>query len=125
VRPQSAKAKGRRLQQEVRDAILAAFPELEPDDVRSTSMGASGADILLSPAARKRFPFYVEAKNRETLNIWQALAQAEAGNTMARARGGSVTDPLLIFRRNGIDSYAALRFDVLLELVKRATPTSE
>lgn len=122
VRPQSAKAKGRRLQQELRDAILAAFPELEPDDVRSTSMGAGGADILLSPAARKRFPFYVEAKNRETLNIWQALEQAAEGNMLAMVRGGggSVTAPLVVFRRNSTKAYAALSFDLLLDLVKRA-----
>jgi hypothetical protein len=112
VRPQSAKAKGRRLQQEVRDAILAAFPSLEPDDVRSTSMGASGADILLSPAARRLFPFYVEAKNRETINIWSALAQAEAG--VAKATDVA---PLVVFRRNGTQPYAALPFKTLLRLL--------
>jgi hypothetical protein len=118
VRPQSAKAKGRRLQQEVRDAILATFPELEPDDVRSTSMGASGADILLSPAARRRFPFTVEAKNRETLNVWEGLAQANK-NALPRTAG------LLVFRRNNSPTYVALPLAVLLDLVKRATPTSE
>lgn len=112
MRPQSAKAKGRRLQQEIRDAILAAFPDLEPGDVRSTSMGASGEDILLSPAAFKRFPFSVEAKNRETLNIWDALKQ-----TMERS---PQENGLLVFRRNHSPTYAALRFDHLLELLKRA-----
>lgn len=116
MRPQSAKAKGRRLQQEVRDAVLAAFPELEPDDVRSTSMGASGADILLSPAARKRFPFYVEAKNRETLNIWKALEQAEKGVV---GWGPNVeSDPLVVFRRNKSRTYAALPFETLIGLLK-------
>lgn len=51
--PRNNKARGRLLQQEVRDAILTTFPELEPDDVRSTIMGGSGEDIQLSPAARK------------------------------------------------------------------------
>ncbi len=122
MRPQSAKAKGRRLQQEVRDAILATFPELEPDDVRSTSMGASGADLLLSPAARKLFPFYVEAKNVENLNIHKAIAQAREGNTLAMARAGYgvVVAPLVVFRRNGTQAYAALSFNVLLDLLKRA-----
>ena len=49
----SSKAKGRLGQQEVRDKILKTFPELEPDDVRSTAMGQSGEDIQLSPRARK------------------------------------------------------------------------
>jgi hypothetical protein len=113
VRPQSAKAKGRRLQQEVRDAVLAYFPELEPDDVRSTSMGASGVDLLLSPAARRRFPFSVEAKNRESLNIWSALDQAEKSTKEG-------TDPLVVFRRNNSRTYAALPFEVLMGLIKRA-----
>lgn len=111
MRPQSAKAKGRRLQQEVRDAILGAFPSLEPDDVRSTSMGASGADVLLSPAARKLFPFYVEAKNRETINIWKALEQADAGALV------TATAPLVVFRRNHSRTYAALPFDMLMRML--------
>src|SRR5690349_9145817 len=125
MRPQSAKAKGRRLQQEVRDAILGKFPELQPDDVRSTSMGASGEDLLLSPAARTRFPFYVEAKNQEALNIWKALEQAEKG-AQARMRGhgtwlgSSPPDALVVFRRNHSPTYAALRFDALLDLLYQA-----
>jgi len=38
----SGKAKARKLQQMVRDKILEAFPMLEPDDCKSTSMGAGG-----------------------------------------------------------------------------------
>lgn len=119
MRPQSAKAKGRRAQQEVRDAILAAFPTLEPDDVRSTSMGASGADLLFSPAARKLFPFYVECKNVEALNIWKALAQAEAGSQ----RGAGLHE-LVVFRRNHSPLYAALSFDQFLKLLQRAHATA-
>ena len=36
IKPSSAKAKGRRLQQLVRDKILALFPALTDQDVRST-----------------------------------------------------------------------------------------
>ncbi len=50
--PASAKAKGRRAQQVVRDAILQAFPPLLPDDVRSAAMGSNGEDIHL----RRRAP---------------------------------------------------------------------
>lgn len=115
MKPQSAKAKGRRFQQEVRDAILAAFPGLEPDDVRSTSMGASGADLLLSPAARRLFPFHVECKNVEALNFWQAYAQATAGN---EARRGE-TAPLLVARRNRTPPLVVLALDDFLALVAR------
>ena len=78
-------------------------------------MGASGADILLSPAARKLFPFYVEAKNRESLNIWQALGQAANG-----ALNGTFQIPLVVFRRNHATTYAALPWADLLVIVKRA-----
>lgn len=113
MKTQSAKAKGRRLQQFVRDSILALFPEhLEPGDVRSTSMGASGEDLLLSPAARRLFPFAVECKNQEKLNVWEALAQAAS-------HAGSLT-PLLVFKRNQSLTYVALRWDDFESLVKRA-----
>jgi hypothetical protein len=62
MKTRSAKNKGKRLQNDVRDLILETFTELEPDDVRSTTMGDSGEDILLSPAARKLFPFATEKK---------------------------------------------------------------
>ena len=116
MKPQSAKAKGRRFQQEVRDAVLATFPALEPDDVRSTSMGASGADLQLSPAARRVFPYHVEAKNVEALNVHKALQQAEAGAAKA---GQGV--PLLAFRRNNTGAYVALSLTHFLDLVRRAT----
>ena len=82
MKPRSAKNKGKRLQNKVRDIILEKFDSLEPDDVRSITMGDSGEDILLSPAARRLFPFSVECKAQESLSIWSALEQAEsnAGN---------------------------------------------
>jgi hypothetical protein len=74
---QSAKAKGRKAQQLVRDAILAKYPELEPDDCKSIGMGQAGNDIELSPAARKVFPFAVEVKARAKVSlIYDAIAQA-------------------------------------------------
>ena len=45
MKTSSAKAKGRNLQKWVRDIILESFPGLEPDDVRSITMGDSGEDM--------------------------------------------------------------------------------
>ena len=109
MKPRSAKNKGKRLQNKVRDLILEKFDILEPDDVRSITMGDSGEDILLSPAARRVFPFSVECKNQEKLNIWGALEQAEENS-------GNHT-PLVIFKRNRTKTYAVLEFDKLLELL--------
>ena len=109
MKPRSAKNKGKRLQNKVRDLIIEKFTQLEPDDVRSITMGDSGEDILLSPAARRLFPFSVECKNQEKLNIWSSLEQAE-GNSGNHP-------PLVIFKRNRTKTYAVLEFDELLKLL--------
>jgi hypothetical protein len=69
VKTSSCKSKGRVLQQKIRDIIIESFKDLEEDDVRSTSMGASGIDVLLSPKAQLYFPYSVEAKNQEKISI--------------------------------------------------------
>ena len=109
MKSRSAKNKGKRLQNKVRDLILEKFNTLEDDDVRSTTMGDSGEDILLSPAARKLFPFSVECKNQEKLNIWSALEQAEDNSNNHI--------PLVVFKRNRSKTYAVLEFDSLLKLL--------
>ena len=79
-------------------------------------MGASGEDLLLSPAALDVFPFSVECKNQERLGIWQALAQAEAN--------GAENTPLLVFTRNRARTYAVVEWGRFLELVKRNDDTA-
>jgi hypothetical protein len=108
VRPQSAKAKGRRAQQELRDAILTAFPHLDPDDVRNTPMGTQGEDILLSPAARRVWPWYTEVKNVEALNIHKAIAQAS----------GKSRKPSVVFRKNATPMYVALPLVEVLAMLR-------
>lgn len=76
MKPSSAKAKGRRLQQLVRDLILHYSPSLEPDDVKSTSMGAGGEDVQLSPAARKQYPISIECKSRASFAFYKDYDQA-------------------------------------------------
>ena len=109
MKPRSAKNKGKRLQNKIRDLILEKFDILEPDDVRSITMGDSGEDILLSPAARKLFPFSVECKNQEKLNIWSSLEQAEINSDKHI--------PLVVFKRNSSKTYAVLEFEELLKLL--------
>jgi len=109
MRPQSAKSKGRFLQQLVRDLLLSAAKHLEPGDIRSTAMGQSGEDVQLSPAARKTYPYSIECKNVEKLNIWKAIDQCE-GN----AEGHT---PLVVFKKNRRQAYAAIPFEHLMELL--------
>ena len=111
MKSRSAKNKGKRLQNEVRDTIRAKFPELEEDDVQCTLMSESGVDLKLSPAARKKFPYSVECKNVEKLNIWSALEQAEE-NTKPD------TTAAVVFRRNHSKTYIALEFEEFLKLIE-------
>ncbi len=69
VTTQSCKAKGRRAQQVICKKLLEECPKLEPDDILSRGMGQNGEDVMLSPLARKYYPFIIECKNTEKLNV--------------------------------------------------------
>lgn len=112
MKARSAKNKGKRAQNMIREMILDHFPDLHPDDVVSTLMGDSGTDIKLSHAARQQFPYSVEAKNQEKLNIWASLEQAEANTKDS-------TEPVLFFKRNRSKMYVALSAEHFFQLIKR------
>ena len=87
------------------------YPQLHEDDIKSQTMGRSGEDIVLSPAARKLIPFSFECKNQETLPLWKSLAQAE-DNSKGR-------DPVLVIKRNKSGVYAVIQFNVFTKLIER------
>ena len=60
MRPQSAKAKGRRLQQEFRKLLIEKLG-IHPEDIESRSMGAGGEDLIMARAARHHFPYSIES----------------------------------------------------------------
>jgi hypothetical protein len=60
-----------------RDMLLEVFKELNEDDIRSTSMGAKGEDILLSQAARKLLPIQIECKNKKQLSVYPLYDEAK------------------------------------------------
>ena len=105
-----AKSKGRRLQNQVKELLLEAFTELEPDDIRTAIMGETGEDIKLSPAARREIPFSFECKNQEKINIWESLNQAEENS--------GDYPPVLIFKRNRSKTYAVLELEDFIDLIK-------
>ena len=99
MKTSSVKQKGRKLQQYTRDRILFYYPQLEPDDVRSTGMGQSGEDIQLSPKARGYFPFSVECKSRANISIYKFYEQAKdnsGGNTPIVVVKANKKPPLVI-----------------------------
>ena len=114
----SSKAKGRRLQNYVRDRLRDVFikewsllPKLENDDIKSQTMGMTGEDIILSPSARKIIPYSFECKNQERISIWKAIQQAEDNSKLR--------EPVVVIKRNGSNVYAVTRFVELLRLIRR------
>jgi hypothetical protein len=109
----SRKAKGRRLQKEIAEYISKTIniPAMKDGDIESRPMGQAGRDVILRGEALKKFIFHgIECKARETLNIWQALAQAEE-------HGGK---PIVFFKRNRSETYVALKADDFFELYELA-----
>ena len=106
----SAKAKGRNLQNLVRDKLRSIFvgKKLEDDDIKSQTMGMSGEDIVLSPSAKREIPYSFECKNTERLNLWKSLEQCES-NCEDR-------NPVLVIKRNRSEVYAVVKFDNFLSL---------
>ena len=92
MKPQSAKAKGRKLQQWVRDQLI-EHRDIHPEDIESRSMGAGGEDLIMARDARQKFPFSIECKNQEKLNVWDAYQQATDNS--------GDYDPILIMKKNG------------------------
>ena len=105
----SSKAKGRRLQLLVASLIQEKL-NLSPNECHSNRLSKSGEDIWLSSQGRRIFPYSVECKNTEKINIWQALKQAEVNSK------GENT-PLLVFKRNKGPVYCTLPFETLLNLL--------
>lgn len=110
MKPQSAKAKGRKLQQFVRDQLIERL-QLQPDDVKSTSMGAGGEDIQLSPFARLRFPHSIECKNRSKIAVYEYYNQA-------KENAGSHS-PLVVIKQDRSEPLVILSLDDYLKIYER------
>lgn len=111
MKVQSAKSKGRRLQKSVVKALMETLNGLDEGDIRSTSMGAFGEDILFSPAARKLFPFSIECKNVEKFNVWGAIDQCLVNTPKDCSE-------MIVFTKNHKKTYVALPFEKFLEIYK-------
>ena len=91
MKTQSAKAKGRRFQQWVRDKLIEVL-NIHPEDIESRSMGAGGEDLIMARAAREKFPYSVECKNQEKINLWESYNQAQ--------QNSKNHEPVVILKRN-------------------------
>ena len=115
MRPQSAKAKGRNLQKKVRELLIEQL-NIDPEDIESRSMGAGGEDLIMAKAARNLFPYSIECKNQESLNIWAAYKQAEEN-----CKG---YEPLAIIKRNHHKPLAVVDLETFILLNRKEDDTN-
>ena len=109
MKTQSAKAKGRKLQQWVRDQIIEQL-EVHPEDIESRSMGAGGEDLIMARAAREKFPYSIECKNVEKLNVWEAYKQA--------SENSKNYEPLVVMKKNNHKTLVVLDAESFVKLFK-------
>ena len=114
MKTSSAKAKGRRACQEVKDLLHKYAPDLKFDDIHVTPSGCTGEDVLLSPVARSLYPFAIEVKNTESINVWKAFQQAQ-NHSVGR---GLKDIPILFFRRNRSNLMVCLEAEEFVKLVR-------
>ena len=107
MKTQSAKAKGRNLQKWVVNKLIEEF-DIHPEDIKSCSMGAGGEDVVMARAAREKFPFSVECKNVEKLNVWDAYEQAKANS--------SGYEPIVVMKKNHKKPLVVLDAEHFIEL---------
>ena len=114
----SSKSKGRTGQQEIRDKLLAAFPEFDPGDCKSAVMGEGGADVQLSPLAYRRLPLSIEVKRRKsplkTIHDW-----------LAQARSHTTGKPVVFYRADRGEWLVILPADDYIKLLQDWKPNVE
>ena len=91
MKTSSAKAKGRKLQQWF-TKLLVDVLELDEEDMESRPMGSQGEDIIMGRLSRNRFPYSIECKNQQAVNVWKSYQQAESNC--------GKYEPLLVIKRN-------------------------
>lgn len=114
MKTSSAKAKGRKLQQEIRNDLRVVLKPhgIEDEDVESRGMGQNGVDIILSPAAKRILNLEIEAKNVEKLVVPTVFMEHFNKYKDTKAL------KLLIHSKNRSETLATLRWSDLLELLK-------
>ncbi|SVB85535.1 uncharacterized protein METZ01_LOCUS238389 [marine metagenome] len=65
---------------------------IHPEDIESRSMGAGGEDLIMARAAREKFPYSIECKNQESVNVWKSYEQAQENS--------KDYEPVVVLKRN-------------------------
>jgi len=91
MKPQSAKAKGRNLQKWFVQKLIEIL-KLDEEDLESRPMGSQGEDIILGKQSREVFPYSIECKNQEKVNVWESYSQA--------VENSKDYEPVVVIKRN-------------------------
>ena len=110
MKTQSAKAKGRRLQQWFRDLLVSKLG-IHKEDIESLSMGAGGEDLIMARSARQKFPYSIECKNQEKINIWESYKQA--------SENSKDYEPVVVLKRNKHKPLVLVDAEYFVELHNR------
>lgn len=107
----SRKAKARELQKYVAQKIsdITGIPCGKDELIESREMGQAGSDVKLIGDAQKLFPFAVECKRTEKLDLFGAIRQAKENTKEG-------IDWLVIHRRSKEDALVTMKADVFFEL---------
>lgn len=122
----SRKAKGKDLQNLVAKKIseLLDIPWGQDEEIQSRQMGGAGVDIALSKRVREIFPFSIEAKNQQQLNLLKTWKQASS-NCYEN------TYPLIVYKKTGktkddrVPPVVIIELDVFFNLLKEIKDAKE
>tara|TARA_R110000803_G_scaffold192541_1_gene255400 strand:- start:397 stop:738 length:342 start_codon:yes stop_codon:yes gene_type:complete len=111
MKNKSRQAKGRYLQNIVKDKIVKLF-NLHPGDIRTSNTGENGEDVkLLSLTAKRAFSYSIECKNSEQLiGLYKYFRQAKKHNHR---------EPLLVIKKNRQPALAIITLDHFFELIEK------
>lgn len=109
MKTSSAKAKGRKLQQWFANLLVETLG-VDEEDIESRPMGSQGEDIIMGKQTRQIFPYSVECKNQEAVNVWKAYEQATEN-----CKG---YEPLVVIKRNRTKPLVLVDAEYFVELHK-------
>ena len=109
IKTSSAKGKGRKLQQLVRDKLLSLSDTFREGDIESTGMGQSGEDIQLSPHARDLLPISVECKSHAKFAVYGVIDQCKSNCPDG-------CEPVVVLKANYKKPVAVIDLDYYIKL---------
>ena len=109
MKTSSAKAKGRNLQKWVVDKLVEHL-DADREDIESRPMGSQGEDVIMGKLTRQIFPYSVECKNVEKLNVWDAYDQATEN-----CKG---YEPIVVMKKNRKKPLVVIDAEAFLRLHK-------